>query len=289
MLEYVYHVQERLRTLRASLGSSKASQAAEFHATPGRGKPHLRRPVDTTTKKVTQLPGIGHGSHGSAAPDPTALALQPSLQSPGAATSALGPSGSGADSKVEGRLLECEAVQGLCQLLEHHVTVLEQSQEPLNSLLQPAADAGRHLHCFVMLHVNKQQSCWHNTKSFLCNLLTNCAPATTHTCIGQLLVLPMLHHCEVIAASRLTPAGLFIAETDASQQELLASPEALLSQGARQALAAATVMTSAEISAMRSTLQVLASHLTALQVAAKLPSKQGEVVFQLQHAVSCSY
>ena len=74
--------------------------------------------------------------------------------------------------------------------------------------------------------------------------------------------------------------GLFIAEVDASQQELLASSEALLSQGARQALAGATVMTSAEVSAMRSTLQVLASHLTALQVAAKLPSKQGEVVFQ---------
>lgn len=49
--------------------------------------------------------------------------------------------GSGCD-KVEGRLLECEAVQGLCQLLEHHVTVLEQSQSPLNSLLQPAAAEG---------------------------------------------------------------------------------------------------------------------------------------------------
>ena len=52
------------------------------------------------------------------------------------------------DSKVEGRLLECEAVQGLCQLLEHHVMVLEQSQEPLNSLLQPVTEpeAGGLLH-----------------------------------------------------------------------------------------------------------------------------------------------
>ena len=101
----------------------------------------------------------------------------------------------------------------------------------------------------------------------------------------------MLHYCEVIAAPRLTPAGLFIAETDASQQELLASPEALLSQGARQALAAATVMTSAEVSAMRSTLQVLASHLTALQVAAKLPSKQGKVGLDgtcLLHLCGCA-
>jgi len=40
---------------------------------------------------------------------------------------------------AEGRLLECEAVQGLCQLLEHHVAVLEQSQEPVGSLLQSEA------------------------------------------------------------------------------------------------------------------------------------------------------
>lgn len=40
---------------------------------------------------------------------------------------------------MAGRLLECEAVQGLCQLLEHHLAVLEQSQTPLGDLLQPEA------------------------------------------------------------------------------------------------------------------------------------------------------
>lgn len=48
-------------------------------------------------------------------------------------------------------------------------------------------------------------------------------------------------------------------------QQLLASKEALVSQGAKQALAAATVAASAELAAMRSTLQVLSSHLDALQ------------------------
>lgn len=43
------------------------------------------------------------------------------------------------DSGMAGRLLECEAVQGLCQLLEHHLAVLEQSQTPLGDLLQPEA------------------------------------------------------------------------------------------------------------------------------------------------------
>ena len=48
--------------------------------------------------------------------------------------------------QAEGRLLECQAVQGLCQLLEHHVAVLEQSQEPVGSLLQSdAAQAGKQI------------------------------------------------------------------------------------------------------------------------------------------------
>lgn len=59
---------------------------------------------------------------------------------------------------------------------------------------------------------------------------------------------------------------------------MLASSEALVSQGARQALAAATMMTSAEVSAMRSTLQVLAAHLTALQTVPPLPRNQGVIV-----------
>ena len=48
-------------------------------------------------------------------------------------------------------------------------------------------------------------------------------------------------------------------------QQLLASKDALVSQGAKQAMAAATVAASAELAAMRSTLQVLSSHLEALQ------------------------
>ena len=43
------------------------------------------------------------------------------------------------DSHGAGRLLECQAVQGLCQLLEHHLAVLEQSQQPMGDLLQPEA------------------------------------------------------------------------------------------------------------------------------------------------------
>ena len=51
------------------------------------------------------------------------------------------------DSQTAGRLLECQAVQGLCQLLEHHLAVLEQSQQPLGDLLQPEAmPEGSHDH-----------------------------------------------------------------------------------------------------------------------------------------------
>lgn len=48
-------------------------------------------------------------------------------------------------------------------------------------------------------------------------------------------------------------------------QQLLASKDALVSQGAKQALAAASAAAAAELAAMRSTLQVLSSHLDALQ------------------------
>lgn len=59
-------------------------------------------------------------------------------------------------------------------------------------------------------------------------------------------------------------------------QQVLASTEAMISQGARQALAAAAVATSAELSAIRSTLQVLSSHLQALQASHTLPPSQGK-------------
>ena len=42
--------------------------------------------------------------------------------------------GSLGDQKV---LLETQAVLGLCQLLEHHVAVVEQAQQAVNPLLQP--------------------------------------------------------------------------------------------------------------------------------------------------------
>ena len=59
-------------------------------------------------------------------------------------------------------------------------------------------------------------------------------------------------------------------------QRLLASKEVLVSEGAKQAVAAATVAASAELAAMRSTLQVLSSHLEALQAdPAALATKGG--------------
>ena len=52
-----------------------------------------------------------------------------------------------------GRVLECQAVQGLCQLMEHHLAVLEQSQQPLGELLQPEAmPDGKHVLRWIMLH-----------------------------------------------------------------------------------------------------------------------------------------
>ena len=55
----------------------------------------------------------------------------------------------------------------------------------------------------------------------------------------------------------------------------LQANEAGLSQGVRHALAAAAMATSAELTAMSSTLQVLSSHLDALQSGQTLPTKQG--------------
>ncbi len=70
-------------------------------------------------------------------------------------------------------------------------------------------------------------------------------------------------------------------------QELLASSEALVSQGARQALAAAAVAASAELAAMRSTLQVLSSHLDALHAGQTLPPSQGKTCLRLLGALMC--
>jgi len=70
-------------------------------------------------------------------------------------------------------------------------------------------------------------------------------------------------------------------------QELLASSEAMVSQGARQALAAAAVAASAELAAMRSTLQVLSSHLDALHAGQTLPPSQGKTCVRLLGVSIC--
>lgn len=60
-------------------------------------------------------------------------------------------------------------------------------------------------------------------------------------------------------------------------QQLLASKEALVSEGAKQAVAAATVAAFAELAAMRSTLQVLSSHLDALLAQPEALATKGEL------------
>ena len=135
-------VQERLRTLRASLGSSKLPSPQEGSATQAYPKP---TPASHPTHASKALPRRKSGlSPASRSPHPGALAVtayNPPARAEGNAAEdpprAATPCPEAAGTQSEGRLLECEAVQGLCQLLEHHVTVLEQSQEPIGSLLQP--------------------------------------------------------------------------------------------------------------------------------------------------------
>jgi hypothetical protein len=135
-------VQERLRTLRASLGSSQLPPSQEG--------PHPRHPKPPSASKPTRAPKTA--SRRGAEPPSSSTSPQPGAS----AVTAYNPKGRddraagdparaagtdpGAGARpAEGRLLECEAVQGLCQLLEHHVAVLEQSQEPVGSLLQSEA------------------------------------------------------------------------------------------------------------------------------------------------------
>ncbi len=86
-------------------------------------------------------------------------------------------------------------------------------------------------------------------------------------------------------AAHRTCAGMCGAGADV--QQLLASSEAVVSQGARQALAAAAVAASAELAAMRSTLQVLSSHLDALQAGRTLPPSQGKACLILLGDIIC--
>ena len=161
MTSLLFHslLQERLRTLRASLGSSKAPLTEESPA------PHQRlsAPTPAHSRGIRQKtpPGKRTSPHPVAAPsNSTALIMVPHSRKtttdppeaagggPGVDTN--GPESAGlgkkeGDSQIAGRLLECQAVQGLCQLLEHHLAVLEQSQQPLGDLLQPEARPdGRH-------------------------------------------------------------------------------------------------------------------------------------------------
>ena len=133
--------QERLRTLRASLGSSKKLPAQEGLPT------HPVRP----TKGPIPIPGqptsAARRSRASSvsvpAPQGALVIARTSSEaaddSPGAVPSSPGavPNRPALDDALpQGRLLEAQAVQGLCQLLEHHLIVLDQSQRPLGSLLQ---------------------------------------------------------------------------------------------------------------------------------------------------------
>ena len=132
-------VQERLRTLRASLGSSQLTPSQEgpypqHPKPPSASKP--ARASKTASRRSAESPLT------STSPQPGALAVtayNPKARddrAAGDAARAVGTDPEAGFRPAEGRLLECEAVQGLCQLLEHHVAVLEQSQEPIGSLLQ---------------------------------------------------------------------------------------------------------------------------------------------------------
>lgn len=132
-------MQERLRTLRASLGTSQLAPSQEG-THPRHPKPpsasNPARASKTLSRRGADPPST------SASPPPGALAVtayNPKARDERAGGDPARAAGTdpGAGSRpAEGRLLECEAVQGLCQLLEHHVAVLEQSQEPVGSLLQ---------------------------------------------------------------------------------------------------------------------------------------------------------
>ena len=84
---------------------------------------------------------------------------------------------------------------------------------------------------------------------------------------------------------RFSQVGICVAGPDV--QELLAFSETMVSRGARQALAAAAVAASAELAAMRSTLQVLSSHLDALHAGQTLPPSQGKTCLGLLGVPIC--
>lgn len=155
-------MQERLRTLRASLGSSKlpSSQEAPISQQPKAvtGANPARQSSKTPCRRIG-TPPAGLSPHRGAlvlalnSPRAAGNSSEDAEQGPGAACS-----------KSKGRLLECEAVQGLCQLLEHHIAVLEQSQKPLGSLLQsdPAQTSKQTCISIALLHSWSQPN-WEGT------------------------------------------------------------------------------------------------------------------------------
>ena len=174
--------QERLRTLRASLGSFKAPPAEESP------RPHQRLAAPTaapsrSARLAHTPPRRRPDKHASDTPSrtgalavlaPPRWAASGTLESAGSAPWAAENStevGQGSEvrgGQATGRLLECQAVQGLCQLLEHHVAVLEQSQEPVGKLLQSDATQNGMLvpDCCICswvcqsLHEGSQQMPW---------------------------------------------------------------------------------------------------------------------------------
>ena len=141
-------MQERLRTLRASLGSAKPPST---HQGSGAQQPKALPGAIPPGKSKTPPRGRSRAPPPGTYPDFGTLTLVPNRSNASASRGVGGspeashtPSKGRAAAQAAGRLLECEAVQGLCQLLEHHVAVLEQSQEPVGNLLQPGdSQAGK--------------------------------------------------------------------------------------------------------------------------------------------------
>jgi len=150
-------VQERLRTLRASLGSSQLPPSQE-----GPRPRHPKPPSASNPSRAPKNPSRRGAEPPSSSTSPQPGALAVTAYNPkgrddraaGDAASAAGTDSGAGPRPAEGRLLECEAVQGLCQLLEHHVAVLEQSQEPVGCLLQsePAQAGMRRAAGFAVRH-----------------------------------------------------------------------------------------------------------------------------------------
>ncbi|KAK9818004.1 hypothetical protein WJX72_005629 [[Myrmecia] bisecta] len=110
--------QERLRTLRASLGSTKI--------------PQLFEPLAPADQALLQLTGPA-----------TAATTQPGA--PGAVPasgmgSGAGPAASGAATPASSgsAAADFDSMEGLCRLLEHHLNTLEQAQQPVSSMLKAA-------------------------------------------------------------------------------------------------------------------------------------------------------